>query len=230
MEKQKKFVKPTQFAEHEIIKAIVSDEWASGQNLPPERELAELLGVTRPTLREVLQRLSRDGWITIKHGRPTVVNDYKNDGGLGVLKTLSNFQEFASNSLIRDWLEFRVLILPDLAYRAILSNSDEIIDKLNTIPDIDSGNVEFATFDWELQLLLISYSQNSIARMLYNDLTEIYHRESTVYYEEDHTRKKSQEYYKKLKDAIQNNKSDIKQVIKQTMQESLDIWERVNMA
>ncbi|RLD61644.1 MAG: GntR family transcriptional regulator [Bacteroidetes bacterium] len=230
MEKQKKFVKPTQFAEHEIIKAIVSDEWVSGQNLPPERELAELLGVTRPTLREVLQRLSRDGWITIKHGRPTVVNDYKNDGGLGVLKTLSNFQEFASNSLIRDWLEFRVLILPDLAYRAILSNSDEIIDKLNTIPDIDSGNVEFATFDWELQLLLISYSQNSIARMLYNDLTEIYHRESTVYYEEDHTRKKSQEYYKKLKDAIQNNKSDIKQVIKQTMQESLDIWERVNMA
>ncbi len=197
MEKQKKFVKPAQFAEHEIIKAIVSNEWAFGQNLPPERELSELLGVTRPTLREVLQRLSRDGWITIKHGRPTVVNDYKNKGGLGVLKSLANFKELKSNSLIRDWLEFRVLILPDLAYRAILSNSDEIIDKLNTIPDIDSGNVEFATFDWELQLLLISYSQNSIARMLYNDLTEIYHRESTVYYEEDHTRKKSQEYYKK---------------------------------
>ena len=228
MEKQKKFVKPTQFAEHEIIKAIVSNEWASGKNLPPERELAELLGVTRPTLREVLQRLSRDGWITIKHGRPTLVNDYKNKGGLGVLKSLANFRELTPNSLIKDWLEFRVLILPDLACKAILSNSDKILSKLNDAPENDSKSVEFAIFDWDLQLFMIKYSENSIAQMLYNDLTEIYYRESAIYFEEDYMRKKSQEYYSKLKDAIQNNKSNIKQIIKQTMQQSLELWERVN--
>ena len=173
MEKQKKFIKPAQFTEHEIIKAIVSGEWASGQNLPPERELAEILGVTRPTLREVLQRLSRDGWLTIKHGRPTIVNDYKNNGGLGVLKSLMNFEEFTSKSLIRDWLEFRVLILPDLTHKAILSNSDEIINKLDNVPDINIESKEFAIYDWELQMLLIERSKNSIAQMLYNDLTEI---------------------------------------------------------
>ena len=64
--------------------------------------------------------------------------------------------------------------------------------------------------------------------MLYNDLTEIYHRESVVYFEEEHMRKKSQEYYTKLKTAILNNKDNIGQIIKQTMQESLDIWQRVN--
>ncbi len=228
MEKQKKFIKPAQFTEHEIIKAIVSGEWASGQNLPPERELAEILGVTRPTLREVLQRLSRDGWLTIKHGRPTIVNDYKNNGGLGVLKSLMNFEEFTSKSLIRDWLEFRVLILPDLAHKAILSNSDEIISKLNNLPDINIESKEFAIYDWELQMLLIERSRNSIAQMLYNDLTEIYHKEGAIFFSNIQTKKKSLDYYQRLKNAIPKGENDIREIVRQTMQESLEIWERIN--
>lgn len=228
MEKQKKFIKPAQFIEHEIIKAIAEGEWSAGQKLPPERELADLLGVTRPTLREVLQRLSRDGWITIKHGRPTIVNDYRNEGGLGVLRSLINYEDFTSKNLIKDWLEFRIMILPNLAHKAILSNSDEIIDKLNSAPNINAECSEFASFDWELQILLIKLSKNSIARMLYNDLTEIYFEESTVYFSNKQTRKKSLEYYKRLKNGILHNEKDIRKIVKQTMQESMKIWEKIN--
>lgn len=230
MEQKKKFVKPAQFAEHELIKAIVGNEWTPGQNLPPERELSELLGVTRPTLREVLQRLSRDGWLTIKHGRPTVVNDYKNDGGLGVLKSLANFNELASKPLIRDWLEFRVLILPDLACKTIRSKPDDIIEILNNIPNINTKSEEFAAFDWDLQMFMIKHSKNSIAKMLYNDLADIYHKESAVYFDNEQTRKKSLAYYLALKDAVLKNKKDIKDLIKQSMQESFMIWERMNPA
>ena len=226
MEKKEKLIKPAQFVEHEIIKAIISGDWASGEKLLPERELADLLGVTRPTLREVLQRLSRDGWITIKHGKPTIVNDYQNDGGLGVLKTLSNFDEFASDSLIIDWLEFRILILPNLAYKAAIFNSNEIIDKLNNAPDMNSGNIEFAIFDWELQMLLIRKSKNIIAKMLYNDLSEIYKRKGKTYFVEKQIRKQSFEYYNKLKDAILYDKTKIESVVKSTMQASLDIWSK----
>ena len=187
MEKQKKFIKPAQFTEHEIIKAIVEGEWSAGQNLPPERELADLLGVTRPTLREVLQRLSRDGWIKIKHGRPTIVNDYKNEGGLGVLRSLTNYEDFTSKKLIRDWLEFRIMILPDLAQKAVLSNSEEILNKLNSSPNINAVGSEFAIFDWDLQMLLVKLSKNSIALMIYNDLSEIYYKESTVYFSDKQT-------------------------------------------
>ena len=228
MEKQKKFIKPAQFTEHEIIKAIVEGEWAPGQKLPPERDLADLLGVTRPTLREVLQRLSRDGWIIIKHGRPTIVVDYRNEGGLGVLKSLMNFEEFTSKSLIRDWLEFRILILPDLAYKAILSNSDKILDKLNNVPDSNAESVEFSVFDWELQMLMIKYSRNSIALMLYNDITEIYHKEGAIFFSNIQTKKKSLDYYRRLKNAILNGEDDVKGVVKQTMLESLEIWEKIN--
>ncbi len=228
MEKQKKFIKPTQFTEYEIIKAIVGGEWLPGQKLPPERELAETLGVTRPTLREVLQRLSRDGWVIIKHGRPTVVVDYRNDGGLGVLKSLMNIEEFASKSLIKDWLEFRILIFPDLGHKAIMSNSDVIIDKLNNAPDINADGKGFSAFDWELQLLMIRKSKNSIAQMLYNDLTEIYNKQGAVYFSKKQTKEKSLEYYAMLKNAIVNGENDVKNIIKKTMQESLELWERIN--
>ncbi len=226
MEQQKKYIKPAQFAEKEIIKEIIDGKWISGQKLPPERELSVLLGITRPTLREVLQRLSRDGWLTIKHGRPTTVNDYKNNGGLGVLKTLVKFSEFASKPLVKDWLEFRVLILPDLAYKAVLSKPDEILKILNKMPNLNSETQEFAIFDWDLQMVLIKYSGNSIARMVYNDLSELYHSQGVLYFDNEETKTKSLQYYTALKNAIQNNTEKVKAIVKFTMQESLKIWKK----
>lgn len=54
---------PAGFAEEYIVKSIWNGHFAPGSILPAERELSELIGVTRTTLREVLQRLARDGWV-----------------------------------------------------------------------------------------------------------------------------------------------------------------------
>ena len=62
---------PATFAEKYIIESIWNNHFPQGSILPAERELSELIGVTRTTLREVLQRLARDGWLTIQHGKPT---------------------------------------------------------------------------------------------------------------------------------------------------------------
>ena len=56
--------------------SIWNNRFPPGSILPAERELSELIGVTRTTLREVLQRLARDGWLTIQHGKPTKVNNF----------------------------------------------------------------------------------------------------------------------------------------------------------
>ncbi len=224
MEKHEKYVKPTQFAEFEIIKAIVHKKWAIGQKLAPERELAETLGITRPTLREVLQRLSRDGWITIRHGKPTIVNDYKNNGGLGILNSLVHFNDLASSKLVKDWLEFRVIIFPHLAYKAILSNPDKIIEMLNMAPSLGATSKEFAVYDWDLQLLLINNCDNSIARMLYNDLSELYHKHCLKYFDNELTKTTSFKYYKDLKYAITNSQENITAIIKNAMQEGSTLW------
>lgn len=46
-----------------------------GDQLPPERELAELLEVSRPSLREALRTLQAQGLVQIKHGQGTFVQE-----------------------------------------------------------------------------------------------------------------------------------------------------------
>jgi GntR family negative regulator for fad regulon and positive regulator of fabA len=68
--------KPAEMAETRLLEAILSGHFPINSNLPGERELAEQIGVTRPTLREALQRLARDGWLDIQQDKPTRVRDY----------------------------------------------------------------------------------------------------------------------------------------------------------
>jgi GntR family negative regulator for fad regulon and positive regulator of fabA len=77
--------RPAELAEQQLTRGILEGEFPIGSSLPAERELAARLGVTRPTLRETLQRLARDGWITIKQGKPTQIKDFWWEGNLNVL-------------------------------------------------------------------------------------------------------------------------------------------------
>ncbi|MCF6243249.1 MAG: GntR family transcriptional regulator [Bacteroidales bacterium] len=226
MRKQEKFIKPAQFAEQQIIQAIINDEWKAGEKLPPERELAQILGITRPTLRETLQRLARDGWISITHGKPSTVNDYKNTGGLGVLKSLVNVSQIIPHSLICDWLEFRILIFPELTEKAVDENKAEIINYLSDLPDMNTAVKDFALFDWQLQIKIVHASNNSIAKMLYNDLSQIYLNESIRYFDFDPSKKASILYYKQLRKAILEG-NEIKETVKLAMKESYKLWKNI---
>jgi GntR family negative regulator for fad regulon and positive regulator of fabA len=227
MEQFEKFIKPTQFAEKEIVKSILEGKFKVGSSLPPERELAQLLGITRPTLREVLQRLSRDGWIAIKHGRPTIVNDYQEVGGLGVLKTFVQFSEFTSQKLVLDWLEFRSLILPYLAQKAINKSAEKILSYLENIPTLQSDAKIWAIFDWNLQVLLVKESQNTVALMLYNDLSKIYFEQAQKYFFEETTKKISNSFYKNLKDLIITNPTKIEDLVSEVMKSSRQNWQEI---
>lgn len=57
----------------QIRTSILAGEFAPGDRLPPERELAEMFGVSRPSVREALNMLSASGLIMSYQGGGTVV-------------------------------------------------------------------------------------------------------------------------------------------------------------
>src|SRR5947209_10437629 len=51
------------------IRALIrSREFAAGARLPPERDLARQLGVSRPSVREALIALEVEGWVEVRTG------------------------------------------------------------------------------------------------------------------------------------------------------------------
>ncbi len=58
-----------------IADAILDGAFAPGSALPPERDLAEQLGVNRTSLRQGLARLQQMGLIEARHGSGNVVRD-----------------------------------------------------------------------------------------------------------------------------------------------------------
>ncbi len=57
----------------QIRSSILAGEFAPGDKLPPERELAEMFGVSRPSVREALNVLASSGMVMSYQGGGTVV-------------------------------------------------------------------------------------------------------------------------------------------------------------
>jgi DNA-binding FadR family transcriptional regulator len=69
----------------QIREGIQAGKWALGSRLPPERDLAPLLGVSRPSLREALIALEVEGLIAVRTGSGIYVQATSGSGpGAGV--------------------------------------------------------------------------------------------------------------------------------------------------
>ncbi|MCY9872385.1 fatty acid metabolism transcriptional regulator FadR [Vibrio barjaei] len=121
---------PNGLAETYLIDSIVKGKYEHGKILPAERELAEHIGVTRTTLREVTGRMGRDGWLTIRHGRPTRVNDIKNTLSLTALNSLCYLDEANSSSYIKDILDLRCSVAPLYISSALVESREGAIQVL----------------------------------------------------------------------------------------------------
>ncbi|MCK0753036.1 GntR family transcriptional regulator [Chromohalobacter japonicus] len=87
-----------------------------GEKLPPERELAEHFGVSRPSLREAIQKLAARGLLTSRQGGGTFVSEQLNNSYSDpLLEMLSRHGEFNL-----DLLEFRDALEGISAYYAAL--------------------------------------------------------------------------------------------------------------
>ena len=220
-------LRPTQHVEKIIVTAILDGTYACGTALPNERSLAEQMGVTRPTLRETLQRLAAEGWITIHHGKPTVVNDYWQEGGLRLLGTLSKYSDYLPNGFITHLLEVRLTMLPSVAGRAARFQPKILLDCLAEARDLAEDAKDFSDFDWRLQMLMARNSQNPIFSLILNDFARIFANAAMHYFNLNTARQASRKFYRELSRAIEKRTDTVEDVVKKAMGQSISIWKEV---
>ena len=220
-------IRPAQMVEHHIITGILAGTYPTGKPLPNERRLAETIGVARPPLRETLHRLATEGWLTIAHGKPTLVNDYWEEGGMGLLSTLAKYIDALPSGFISHLMEVRSRLLPVMGSLAAGRAPDEMLALLEAAKALDDDVAAFVDFDWRLQLLMASQSGNPIYRLILNDFSRIFETMAAAYFRLPEARALSRSYYNDLAAAIRTGTDRVETIVADAMDQSEALWKRL---
>ncbi|WP_203337246.1 FadR/GntR family transcriptional regulator [Nocardioides limicola] len=110
---------------------VVVGDLGPGAPLPSERRLAEALGVSRPAVREALQRLAQAGLVDIRQGDTTTVRDFRRHGGLDLLPRLLLTAHGLDVAVARSILEARAHIGPKIAELAARRGGPDLAPALS---------------------------------------------------------------------------------------------------
>ncbi|MGC6386968.1 fatty acid metabolism transcriptional regulator FadR [Ewingella sp. S1.OA.A_B6] len=222
---------PAGFAEEYIIESIWNNRFAPGTILPAERELSELIGVTRTTLREVLQRLARDGWLTIQHGKPTKVNNFWETSGLSILETLARLDHDSVPQLIDDLLSVRTNIATIFIRKAMRRNPEETQQVLAKAQGVSDSSEAFNELDYGIFRGLAFASGNPIYGLIINGLRGLYTRVGRYYFSNPEARKLAIAFYQKLSRICDEKSHDqIVDCVRDYGRQSGEIWHSMQSA
>jgi len=219
---------PADVAEQYLIESIWNGSIAINSELPAERFLADKIGVTRTTLREVLQRLSKDGWITIRHGKPTKVNDFWETSGLNILSTLTRLDISRRSDFIDQLMSVRTNISAIILRMAAKHNNETVLEFLENTPSLDASSEEFTEFDYRFYHQVAVSSNNMIYVLILNGLQDLYRKVGIFYFSNSEARSIALNFYAEIKAVLENGESQqIMQIVRDSAFASGKIWLRL---
>ena len=219
---------PADVAEQYLIESIWNGSIAINSELPAERLLADKIGVTRTTLREVLQRLSKDGWITIRHGKPTKVNNFWETSGLNILSTLTRLDVARRGDLIDQLMSVRTNVSTIILRMAAKHNHQSVITFLEGAPSIDASSEAFTEFDYRFYHQVAVSSNNLIYVLILNGLQDLYRKVGTFYFSNTEARSIALAFYADIKAVLEQGEiQQIMQIVRDSAFASGKIWLRL---
>lgn len=169
-------IKPQRSLVEEVcarIAAEIRDETSDGNGwLPPERDLALKLGVSRPVIREATKRLELQGLLEVKHGVGTKVVDKLHKPLNGSLALLIPDDK----ERLRQLIQVRFMLEPENARLAAENATKVQIRRLRAALQELAETQDFETAveaDMAFHRELAAASGNQIANLLLHSLSEL---------------------------------------------------------
>jgi GntR family transcriptional regulator, transcriptional repressor for pyruvate dehydrogenase complex len=145
-----------------LVSLIAERQLRPGDKLPPERDLASMMHVSRPSLREALRALAMQNIVEIRQGSGTYVTSLKPD----LLVEHLDFVFFLDDSTFAELLEARLMLEPSIAAVAACRASDEELSRLRVCMERASEAVDdpdaFLAADLALHEAITSAAHNQI--------------------------------------------------------------------
>lgn len=177
-EERKTFSKKV--VEH-IKDLIITEQLKPGDKLPAERQLAEMMNVSRPTIREAFKILSAIGFLTIKQGHGVMVSEKS-----ARIDNLASFL-FLQTDTVRELFEVRKTIeTQNVEWAAkrgtqefleeISSNSKEVYNKIVLNQELPENQVLgnfLSQSDQKFHLMIAEAAGNKVVIRIMNNLIDL---------------------------------------------------------
>lgn len=161
----------------QVLAEVVDGEIGAGEPLPSERRLAEVLGVSRPAVREALQRMAQTRLLEVRHGGVTTVRDFKRFAGLDLLPRLLVRRGDLDADVARSILEARLAIGPSVAAlaaarggAALEATLTDTLDALAATDDDVERQLHALAF-WDQ---MVDAADSIVFRLMFNSLRAAY--------------------------------------------------------
>lgn len=166
----------TEMVIEQIKDEIISDALKSGDKLPSERKLAELLGVSRTAIREAIQALSYSGYLDVRQGKGAYVTENAKTYN-EVSNLLSNISDYSLTSLmeVREMLEGEIVRLATL--RATDEEIQQITDDFKSMKEVDDVR-GFVREDLKFHLSIAKATHNPLMNTLMKVFGQMLHKET----------------------------------------------------
>ncbi|CAH0137038.1 FadR/GntR family transcriptional regulator [Microbacterium sp. Bi128] len=152
--------------------ALTEGDFRPGDRLPSERALSESYGVSRPVVREVIQRLRERGLLHVAPGSGTYLRE---PSALDWARPLDGVSR-RNGTTIRQLVEARVMLEEKAARLAADHATDEDFDNLTRALDAFNtagGIIERARADIAFHALIARASHNPVLEMMFGSIAPL---------------------------------------------------------
>lgn len=161
----------------QLLDEVVDGELPAGEPLPSERRLAEVLGISRPAVREALQRIAQTGLVEVRQGGATLVRDFRRAAGLDLLPRLLVRGGQLDTSIGRSVIEARAEVGPGIAALAAERGGPALAASLDAVTEQMTGTTD--PVDWQVLALdywdlLVDGADSMVFRLMFNSLRAAY--------------------------------------------------------
>ena len=167
-----------------LERLIIAGELAVGDSVPPERDLAKRLGVSRPVVHEAMVELASKGFVSVEPRRGVRVNDFWRHGTLSIFESVVLHSKGAfPYGVLSDLLDFRVLIELEAVRLASKNRPVDVMEKLIQVladeealgdePGDDNDVIVRTELDLRFHLLLAEASRSCILPLVMNSTVPV---------------------------------------------------------
>ena len=187
-----------------LLGKILSGEWTAGDHLPPERELAAQLGMSRSSVHLAISELTRKGFLESIPRQGTIVCDYRRCPTPDSLQMLMSYGSVElGRELFSDMMETRLLLETEAA-RLACAHIDEnrLGDMQQLLLLLSEPGADAADLLYRFHYNLIQASGNSIYSMIFRGFEPVIRNLIALHYTDKADLPQSVRRHQVLLDAV----------------------------